>query len=207
MAKKRHLFYFLAILIAWVVFASAGALVSNAGVEYDVGILGDMVDQGSVNIIVVVLSEEVLDDVVSSLPANEFELKNKSVQSHSFSGVLSGINTFNELILDPRVKSVMEGSPNSSGEGSNLSESPVQNETPEDSGESSGGAGSIDLGSVDDSSGSVKNGASYDSKKKYTEGFYLALYIAGGGILLLIIFIYFFVRRPRDKWVQQKALK
>jgi len=35
---------------------------------------------------------------------------------------------------------------------------------------------------------------------KYTQDFYIALGVAGGGILLALLFIYLFLRSPKNKW-------
>ena len=48
----------------------------------------------------------------------------------------------------------------------------------------------------DDSGGSV-----------YTLDFYIALGVGGVGVLIVAVFLYFFLRKPKDKWAKAKSLK
>jgi len=41
---------------------------------------------------------------------------------------------------------------------------------------------------------------SSDKGFEYTQNFYIALGVAGGGILFVILFLYLFLRKPKNKW-------
>ena len=41
---------------------------------------------------------------------------------------------------------------------------------------------------------------SSDAETRYTQDFYIALGVAGGGILIILLFIYLFIRGSKNKW-------
>lgn len=75
-----------------------------------------------------------------------------------------------------------------------------------DDGSASSSVGvNVDVGGSDDVVANVKS--SNDSDTKYTSEFYIALGVGAFGFFIVAVFVYFFLRKPKNRWKKRKANK
>ena len=68
------------------------------------------------------------------------------------------------------------------------------------------GSSSVDVGvNVNTEGADVVGVKDYDGDSVYTRDFYIALGIGGLGVLIVAIFLYFFFRKPKNRWEKKKG--
>lgn len=79
----------------------------------------------------------------------------------------------------------------------------------DESGSSSVGV-DVGVGVSDDMAGGVGlnvGSGGNGGATKYTLEFYIALVVGAFGVLITVIFVYFFLKKPKNKWEKRKAIK